>query len=433
MRQGVREEARMDIKPFKKAITGTSVVLAMTASLVFPQSATILKITGPSRIQKQEGKPSPSADIGRAGVFKRLLPRKRQSGSRTFDRLRPNAEARALRAQRVWTAATAGGQSFGTGGGDISELEPNDRIAQGVSLPVNVFGEISFDGDLDFFAFRALEGQLVTVEAFAARLRGSQLIADIALFDSSGLLIASDVGDENNDPIIRYRSSRDETLIAGVADADDFGGFRFDYTLNITRGVDVSEAEPNDSSSQSLAEVPVTVFGDINGRSDLDFFSFSAVAGQTLIVDVDAAVLRSRLDAIINVLDPQSGVEFFSNDQYDGDDPRFNIVLPYTGRYAVGIGAFNSASSGFYRLNLSLVAGSGAPTITEVTRIAKKTLEVRGTGLSNFAVVEVNGVARNTTIINSTTLRARVKIRFGDVVTVSNPPDDRRSNPLLMQ
>jgi hypothetical protein len=324
-------------------------------------------------------------------------------------------------------------QGLGTGGGDINESEPNDRVAQGVALPVNIFGEISFDGDLDFFAFEALAEQQITVEAFAVRLADSNLIADIALFDSNGRLVASDSGDEDTDPVIRFVPSRNEVLIVGIADLEDFGGRRFDYILNITRGVDFDEVEPNDRTAQSLFGLPATVFGQISARADVDFYSFVAEAGQTLIVDVDGESLGSRLDAEINLTDPETGVEYFYSDQYDGDDPRFNIVLPYTGRYVVGVGAFDSNSTGFYRLNVSLVPGSGAPVITSARRVSKKLIEVTGSQFSPMTVVEVRGRKRKTTFIDSGTVRAKVKARPGDVVTVIDPSDDRRSNPLILQ
>jgi hypothetical protein len=143
--------------------------------------------------------------------------------------------------------------------------------------------------------------------------------------------------------------------------------------------------------------------------------------------------LGSRLDAEANLSDPQTGSEFFYNDQLDGDDPRFNIVLPYTGRYVIGVGAFNSNSTGFYRLNISVLESAGAPVLTSVTKLAKKLIEVTGAGFTTGSRVEVNGETRKTTFINSGTLRAKVKARVGDAVTVSNPPDNRRSNPLLVQ
>ena len=383
------------------------------------------------RVDRQDGLAGSSV----SNAFKRLHADDSASVQPKINRRGIAREDRISAFARNRTSASAPPtlQSFATGGGDINELEPNDSLAQGVSLPVNIFGRVRVDGDIDFFAFQALAGQQITIEPFAARISDSRLVADIGLFDASGNLLVSDAGDDDDDPLIRFTPSEDQILIAGITDADAFGGSRFTYLLNITRGFDADEAEPNDRMAQGLSELPVTIFGDISVRDDVDFYSFQASAGQTLILDVDAEVLGSRLDAEINLSDPQTGVEFFYSDQEDGNDPRFNIVLPYTGRYVIGIGAFNTNSTGFYRLNASLVTGTGAPLLTGVTRVSKKVFDISGAGFTVNSVVEVKGKTRKTTFISNGILRAKVKAQAGDVVTVSNPPDERRSNPLVVQ
>jgi hypothetical protein len=423
----------MFLQSIKRSLAATMSALVLTASFVAAQDAEILpQIKRPRANTKVNTRVGPTVELEKSQVFNRITGG--GSGVRPLDSKKTRTFNKGARKARNWQAEAAiTAQSFGTGGGDIFEIEPNDRVAQGVSLPVNVFGEISVDRDVDFFAFQGLAGQRVTIEPFAARLRNSDLVADIALFDSAGRLITSDFGDVETDPLIRFTPSTNEVLIVGIADAEDFGGGDFDYVLNIVRGVDVDEVEPNGTRAQSLPQLPVTVFGDIDGRTDVDFYSFFADSGQTLIVDVDADVFGSGLDPEINLTDPDTGVEYVYNDQSDGDDSRFNIVLPHTGRYVIGIGAFDSDSSGFYRLNASLVPGSGAPTVISATKISKKISEVTGTGFNSRAVVEVNGRSRNTSFVNSGTLRAKVKLRAGDVVTVINPPDDRRSNPLIVQ
>jgi hypothetical protein len=425
----------MYTQSFKRAVSATIAALLLTASYVVAQSEEPnLKITTRQNSERRSPRATPVAELSREASFARIHPEDAPHSARKGrQRAQTRAESVSAFARSRQAASAPTIQSFATGSGDINEIEPNDLVAQSVSLPVNVFGEIRFDGDVDFFAFTALAGQRITVEPFAARLRDSNLVADIALFDASGNLLASDTGSESDDPLIRYLPARDQVLIVGIADADDLGGSSFDYLLNVTRGEDIDEIEPNDRAAQGLSGVPATIFGGIDGRDDVDFYSFTGTVGDTLIVDVDAEVLGSRLDAEVNLLDPATGVEYFYNDQYDGDDPRFNIVLPYTGRYVIGVGAFNSNSRGFYRLNLSLVSSSGAPIITSVTRVSKKLIEVTGTGFTNGSLIEVNGDARKTTLINSGTLHAKVKSRVGDVVTVLNPPDDRRSNPLLVQ
>ncbi|HEX5735124.1 MAG TPA: PPC domain-containing protein [Blastocatellia bacterium] len=422
----------MYLQSFKRSVVATATALVLTASFVAAQDNEIKpEIKRPRTHTRENTRVTPSVKLDKALVFDRIgsgggvRPIEGKNRLRTFNKAAHKA--------RNWQAAAIAPQGFGTGSGDIFEVEPNNQIAQNVSLPVNVFGEISFDGDVDFFAFQGLAGQTVAVEPFAARLRNSDLIADIALFDSAGRLITSDFGDEATDPLIRFTPSRDEVLIVGIADAEDFGGRDFDYVLNITRGSDVDEVEPNGTRAQSLPQLPVTVFGEIEGRTDVDFYSFFADSGQTLIVDVDSEVFSSGLDPEINLSDPETGVEYIYNDQSDGDDSRFNIVLPYTGRYVIGIGSFDSNSDGFYRLNVSLVSSSGAPVVTGATKLSKKFLEVTGTGFTNGASVEINGRSRKTTFTGSGTLRAKVKTRAGDVVTVIIPPDQRRSNPLILQ
>ena len=422
----------MSTQSLRRALASTSAALLLAATFVGAQDANP-GITRDTSSKRPNNRITPAITLERSDAFRRLDAQGEGPLSLKASRERAQKTDRPAAIARVRQPASAiTMESFGTGGGDVFEAEPNDLLAQGISLPVNIFGKISLNGDVDFFAFRALTGQQITVEAFAARLTSSTLVPEIALFNSSGVLLRSTVGDELNDPLLRYTPEADGVLIAGIADVDDMGDVRADYLLNITRGVDIEEHEPNNNLAQSLSDVPATIFGEINGASDVDFYSFVAGAGQTLIVDVDAEVLGSRLDPEINLTDPDSGVEYFFNDQYDGDDSRFNIVLPHTGRYVVGIGSFESSSRGFYRLNASLVSSEGAPVITSVTRLAKKSAEVVGTGFSEGTVIEVNSRRVKTSLISSGTLRAKAKVKVGHVVTVSNAPDDRRSNPLIV-
>jgi hypothetical protein len=406
-------------------------ILLFSASFVTAQEPT-LKISKPENIEKAHDRSVVTTQLERESVFRRLQ-KDLAASSLTKKGPRGGIDFSAVAEKSFQVASTPTLHSFGTGGGDVYELEPNDFTAQSVSLPVNVFGRIGLSGDDDFFAFQALAGQQIVVEAFATRLSNSSLIADIALFNSSGQLLRRNFGNDRDDPIIVYTPVQDEIFVVGITDVENLGGASFDYVLNLTRGVDVDEREPNDRTAQGLGSLPVTVFADITGRNDVDFYSFVAQAGQTLIVDVDAEVFGSRLDAEMNLSDPQTGLEYFYNDQFDGDDPRFNIVLPYTGRYVIGVGAFDSNSAGFYRLNVSLVPKTNAPLLMRATRLAKKLLEVEATGIVAGARVEVNGIARNTSVFGQGILRAKVKAKIGDVVTVVNASDGRRSNPLLVQ
>src|SRR5205085_5869733 len=156
-----------------RAVAATAAALLLTATLVTAQNnEPALKITHPGSTEKLHHRNTPIIELDRNTAFQRLngegsftaqsiqaskAPRQRAAGHEGV-----NAFARK---NQVPAAPTI--NSFGTGGGDRDEIEPNDVVAQGVSLPVNLFGQISFNGDVDYFAFQALAGQQITVEAFA--------------------------------------------------------------------------------------------------------------------------------------------------------------------------------------------------------------------------------------------------------------------------
>ena len=132
-----------------------------------------------------------SANLDRDSAFRRVLGQaSAQAASKSLRANRAGARRVSRFSETVRVAVASQAQSIGAGGGDINEVEPNDSVAQEVSLAVNVFGEVRLNGDVDFFAFQALAGEQITVEPFAARLRRSRLIADIGLFAATGELLA---------------------------------------------------------------------------------------------------------------------------------------------------------------------------------------------------------------------------------------------------
>src|SRR5436853_2425454 len=170
----------------KRALAATAAALLLTASFVTAQdNEPALKITRPINAEKQHARSTPTVELDRSSAFQRLRGNESITAQATQDSKAPRQRAAAhqevsafARKQQVASAPVI--QSFATGGGDRNEIEPNDTIAQGVSLPVNIFGEISFVLDVDYFAFEALAAQQVTTDAFRARRSPSQMLADLA-------------------------------------------------------------------------------------------------------------------------------------------------------------------------------------------------------------------------------------------------------------
>src|SRR5690349_18882144 len=239
---------------FKRAVAATAAALVLTATFVTAQDNQILR--KPAReadTDKRYRRDTPTVAMDRGAAFMRrggdFVAARATEERPMLRRHLGGSEPVSAFARKTQVASAPSLQSFATGDGDRNEVEPNDTVAQGVSLPVNLFGQISFASDTDYFAFQALASQQINIEAFAARVAGSDLIADIALFDANGNLLSSSLGSETQDPLIRYTSPSDQVLIVGITDADDFGGSRFNYLLNITRGLDADEVEPNDNTA----------------------------------------------------------------------------------------------------------------------------------------------------------------------------------------
>jgi hypothetical protein len=376
-----------------------------------------------------------SVALGRLNPASRIATSETPGRRRTSNRTEFHSPGRfgTFKSKIVPAQITATAASESTGSGDINEVEPNDQTAQNVFMPVNITGQIRPSLDQDFYAFPCHAGEQINVEPFASRIPGSLLIADIGLFDSGGNLITESVGDGVNDPLIQFTATSDGIMFAGITDADGLGGTNFVYLLSIDGGVDVDEVEPNSRTPQVLPASDVTVFGQLTSSSDQDLYSFAGTQGQTLIVDVDAAVVGSNLVSQLTLTDSATGIQYFSSDHNDGNDPRFNILLPFTGTYVIGVAPLPGSPGDFYRLNVSLVPGNASPVISGVTHVSSKVIDIIGTGLNESSIVEVDGTQVRTTLVQKGELNARAKAKRGAVITVADLPDLRRSNPLVVQ
>ncbi len=336
----------------------------------------------------------------------------------------------------------------GTGLGDIFETEPNDTTADVLDdLPVNVVGFSDEDNDIDFYAISAFQGESIRIEVVADRIFSTSIDSylEVLADDGETVLASNDqFFDGSNDSFIRFIApgSGERTYFIGVSDFDgQGGGDDYGYVLNITvaDAPDLSEQEPNDTTN--LADglsIPSVTFGFSDFTDDLDVYIFDGIAGEALIVDVDADVFNSSMDAVAELRDDTGGY-LFGVDDTDGVDPRFNIVLPYTGVYYLlvydrdGLGG----NDYYYSVNLSTQDGSLAPQISRFKIVNNQFLKrIIGSGFTRsnggtLAEINSEAVPSGPPPQNPST---RVKVNpaqsifADDVVTVVNP-DGRRSNP----
>lgn len=115
------------------------------------------------------------------------------------------------------------------------------------------------------------------------------------------------------------------------------------------------EAEPNDRPADSTtAELPVSFWGTLSHRGDIDSFSFHATEGETVVLDVAAKRFGSKANAILTLFD-EGGRVVASASSFDGDDdPLLAFEPPTSGRYMARVSDLmqNGSAEHFYRLSI---------------------------------------------------------------------------------
>ena len=167
--------------------------------------------------------------------------------------------------------------------------------------------------------------------------------------------------------LIVDRATRNRLTIAVSIDAttpNGIYGFRIKTPLGTTNLgriaigslPETAEREPNDSSATAqMISLPATVAGELGRKGDTDHFKFAAKAGQEIVFEVVAALIGSRIDSVLTLLD-LSGRTLAANNDFDG---RRDSLLAYTfkedGEYILRIDDFeHEGRMGQYGYRLSI-------------------------------------------------------------------------------
>ncbi len=115
------------------------------------------------------------------------------------------------------------------------------------------------------------------------------------------------------------------------------------------------ETEPNSTPARAeRVQLPITVNGQIYGERDVDFYVFSANAGDVIVCDVLAARLGSPLEPVIEVRDPE-GRRVAGQEVRIENDAVLAIRARTSGDYTLNIAnvGFRGGPEQVYRLTLS--------------------------------------------------------------------------------
>lgn len=96
---------------------------------------------------------------------------------------------------------------------------------------------------------------------------------------------------------------------------------------------DVLEFEPNNEFSQAQAVEINTAVGGMSDSNGQDLFRFTAKAGQRIVIDCQAGVFDSSLDATMSLT--SGGKIMASSSDYHGRDPFIDFSFPQDGDYEI--------------------------------------------------------------------------------------------------
>ena len=107
-----------------------------------------------------------------------------------------------------------------------------------------------------------------------------------------------------------------------------------------------------DSGSATAVGVPSTTAGDLEVAGDVDFFSFSAVAGT--IYDIEVLLSGTLTDSTLSLFAPDgTTLVDFDDDGGDGFGSKITFETLIGGTYFVGVDSFLGLGAGTYDLDLS--------------------------------------------------------------------------------
>jgi hypothetical protein len=113
-------------------------------------------------------------------------------------------------------------------------------------------------------------------------------------------------------------------------------------------GVCNDPGEPNDEPGQA---VPISYGTTLAGRDicpdgDVDYYSFTGEAGDTIVADIDTPPVASDLDSVLYLYDTDGFTELAYNDDFGGRDSLIAYMLPSAGTYYLMVQEYSHGSEG---------------------------------------------------------------------------------------
>ena len=236
----------------------------------------------------------------------------------------------------------------------IDDHGNSEGDATAIRVGADVRGELDYDGDVDYFRFRAEQGQSYRIDVALGTLDDSI----VNLFDADGWFL-----DTNDDYGNTYASrlsweapSSGERYVA----VEGYGIGTYTLTVSLSDPID---DHGNSEGDATAIRVGADVRGELEYDGDFDFFRFQAEAGWSYQIDVALGTLD---DSIVELYDADGSFLDANDDYGNAYASRLSWRASSSGERYVFVGGYGI---GTYTLTVSLIDDHGND-FESATRIA---------------------------------------------------------------
>jgi len=279
-----------------------------------------------------------------------------------------------------------------------AEFEPNDTSGQATSLTFSptaiMTAAINPGGDVDFYTFTAPAGSRVWLETDTGGLQNAGATSRDTVVD---LLAADGTTVIENDDDDGTGNGGDGTIETGLASiiagrtlttggtyfirvrAFSATGIVNPYRLFVALSTvaATAEVEANDTAATAnVANSPSLRSGSIGVAADVDYYSVSANAGDTIFFQCDADPERdgTGTDLVVEFRDPADALLLSVDSSITGDltDPSAegaNYTVQASGTYFVKVSHFSATGTGTYDLMIVNTNAQTAPLLISEFRL----------------------------------------------------------------
>ena len=225
---------------------------------------------------------------------------------------------------------------------DLGELGLLDCGFEGRSTAIrvgaDVRGALDYDGDIDYFRFRALRGQIYQIDVALGTLDDSI----VSLYDADGSFLDSndDFGDTFASRLFWEAPSSGERYVA----VEGYGTGTYTLTVSL-----ITDDHANPEGRATEIRVGADVRGALDYDGDIDYFRIFARRGRSYQIDVALGTLD---DSIVSLY-AADGSFLDTNDDHDYEDTfasRLYWEAPSSGERYVAV----KGRTGTYTLTVSL-------------------------------------------------------------------------------